>query len=63
MSLKLASTLLLLLIVSISVAFAFSADGDHEHGLADGNRMAANQVDLGYKVEHHNQVDQVDQVD
>merc|ERR1711962_1652623 len=44
MSLKLASTLLLLSIVSISVASFSSADGDHEHGLADGNRVAANQA-------------------
>merc|ERR1711874_583292 len=42
MSLKLASTLLLLSIFSILVAS--SADGDHEHGLADGNRVAANQA-------------------
>merc|ERR1711922_10994 len=47
MSLKLASTLLLLSIASISVASSFSADGDHEQlasGLADGNRVAANQA-------------------
>merc|ERR1711872_14187 len=45
MSLKLASTLLLLSIVSISVAFSSSADGDQEHGLAHGNRMAANKAE------------------
>ena len=48
MSLKLASALLLLSIVSISVAFSPSADGDQEQlasGLADGNRVAAFQVD------------------
>merc|ERR1711872_271081 len=48
MSLKLASTLLLLSIVSISVAFSSSADGDHEQlasGLADGNRVVANQAE------------------
>ena len=48
MSLKLASTLILLSIVSISVAFSSSADGDQEQlarALADGDRVAANQVD------------------
>merc|ERR1719402_1095583 len=47
MSLKLVSTLLLLSVVSISVAFSSSADGNHEQlasGLADGNRVAANQA-------------------
>merc|ERR1712156_931163 len=47
MSLKLASTLLLLSIVSISLASSSPADGDHEQlasGLADGNRVAANQA-------------------
>merc|ERR1711962_727785 len=46
MSLKLASTLLLLSIISISLAS--SADGDQEQlasGLADGNRVAANQAE------------------
>ena len=48
MSLKLASTLLLLSIISISLASSSSADGDHEQlasALADGDRVAANQVD------------------